>query len=197
MKKLLIATTNKGKCREIKKILAGLPCQIICLSEFDSFPDVVEDKKTFLGNSKKKAKEIFNSLKIPVIADDSGLSVEQLKGRPGVYSARYAGENATDNDNNEKLISELKDFPLPHKAKFISVAVYYDGVNYISARGELEGKIIIKPMGSNGFGYDPHFIPAGYKNTLAELSLEEKNKISHRAKAFNQLKGRIIKELSD
>ena len=192
MKKLLIATTNKGKLKEIKKILAGLPYEFISLADLKNFPDVAEDKKTFLGNSKKKAREVYDKFHIPVIADDSGLSVEQLNGRPGVYSARYAGENSTDRDNNKKLISELKGFTSPHKARFISAAVYYDGDEYISAYGELTGKIILKPRGHNGFGYDPLFIPVGHKKTLAELSLEEKNRISHRAAAFSKLKSKLI-----
>ncbi len=192
MKKLIIATTNQGKLREIKKILAGLPFELLSLQDFENVPQVVEDRDTFFENSKKKATEIFNALQIPVIADDSGLSVDQLDGRPGVYSARYAGENANDHDNNQKLISELKGFPSPHKARFISVAVYFNGNVYISANGKLDGEIIIEPRGNNGFGYDPHFVPGGYTKTLAEISLEEKNKISHRAKAFKELRTKIL-----
>lgn len=189
--KVLFASKNKGKIREVKKILGEADIEVSSLADFKDVPVVVEDQVTFLDNSKKKAKEIYNKFLIPVIADDSGLAVDQLDGRPGVYSARYAGENATDKDNNEKLITELMGFPSPHKARFISVAVYYNGNNYISARGELDGEIILEPKGHNGFGYDPLFIPDGYKNTLAELSLEEKNRISHRAKAFKELKTRI------
>ena len=191
MNRILIATTNKGKLTEIKKILSDLPFDLLSLSDFDLVPEVIEDKETFIGNAKKKAKEIFNLFQIPVIADDSGLSVDQLGGKPGVYSARYSGVNSTDKKNNVKLVSELKGLPSPHKARFISVAVYYNGVEYISATGELNGDIILEPRGKNGFGYDPLFIPDGYKNTLAELTFEEKNRISHRAKAFNELKLKI------
>ena len=99
--------------------------------------------------------------------------------------------NSTDKKNNVKLVSELKGLPSPHKARFISVAVYYNGVEYISATGELNGDIILEPRGKNGFGYDPLFIPDGYKNTLAELTFEKKNRISHRAKVFNELKLKI------
>ncbi len=192
MNRILIATTNKGKLTEIKKILSDLPFDLLSLSDFDLVPEVIEDKETFIGNAKKKAKEIFNLFQIPVIADDSGLSVDQLGGKPGVYSARYSGVNSTDQKNNVKLISELKGLPSPHKARFISVAVYYNGVEYISAIGELNGEIIPEPRGKNGFGYDPLFVPDGYKNTLAELTFEEKNRISHRAKAFNELKLKIV-----
>ncbi len=192
MKKIIIATTNQGKLREIKKILKDLPFTLLSLTDFENVPEVVEDKDTFIGNAEKKAAEIYNMFGLPVIADDSGLSVEQLNGRPGVYSARYAGENSSDELNNKKLISELKGLPSPHPAKFISVAVYYEGNNYISASGELIGEIILDPKGNNGFGYDPLFVPEGYSSTLAELSLEEKNSISHRAKAFNKLKEKLI-----
>jgi XTP/dITP diphosphohydrolase len=191
LNRILIATTNKGKLTEIKKILSDLPFDLLSLSDFDLVPEVIEDKETFIGNAKKKAKEIFNLFQIPVIADDSGLSVDQLGGKPGVYSARYSGVNSTDKKNNVKLVSELKGLPSPHKARFISVAVYYNGVEYISATGELNGDIILEPRGKNGFGYDPLFIPDGYKNTLAELTFEKKNRISHRAKAFNELKLKI------
>jgi XTP/dITP diphosphohydrolase len=186
--KVLFASKNKGKIREVKKILGEAEFEVLSLENFEDVPDVVEDRETFIDNAKKKAKEIYDTYLIPVIADDSGISVDQLNGRPGVYSARYAGEDATDKDNNVKLVSELKGLPSPHKARFISVAVYYDGDEYISATGELAGEIILEPRGNNGFGYDPLFIPEGYKNTLAELSLDEKNRISHRSKAFTKLK---------
>lgn len=189
--KILFASKNKGKVREVKKILGEAGIEVSSLEEYDNVPDVVEDMETFIDNAKKKAREIYDILQIPVIADDSGLAVDQLNGRPGVYSARYAGENATDSENNVKLISELKRFPSPHKARFICTAVYYNGIDYISAAGELNGEIILEPRGNNGFGYDPLFVPAGYTNTLAELSLEEKNSISHRAKAFKELRTKI------
>lgn len=193
MNKLIVATTNQGKLKEIKKILNDLPYHLLSLNDLENVPEIVEDRDTFLGNAEKKAAEVYHSFHIPVIADDSGLSVDQLDGRPGVYSARYAGENAADEQNNEKLISELMGLPSPHPARFISVAVYYDGNNYISASGELAGEIILNPRGRNGFGYDPLFVPDGYSLTLAELSFEEKNRISHRAKAFNKLKAKLIR----
>lgn len=191
--KVLFASKNKGKIREVKKILGDAGIEVSSLEDYGNVPDVVEDEETFIENAKKKAREIYDILQIPVIADDSGLAVDQLDGRPGVYSARYAGENATDMENNLRLISELKRFPAPHKARFISAAVYYNGNDYIYASGELNGEIILEPRGHNGFGYDPLFIPEGSKNTLAEFSLEEKNNISHRAKAFRELKMKLIK----
>jgi XTP/dITP diphosphohydrolase len=191
LKKIIIATTNQGKLREIKKILGDLPFDLLSLSDFDNVPEVVEDRDTFIGNAEKKATEIYDKFQVPVIADDSGLAVDQLNGSPGVYSARYAGEDSSDELNNKKLISELKGLPSPHPARFISVAVYFDGNDYISASGELVGEIVLSPRGQNGFGYDPLFVPEGYSSTLAELSFEEKNNISHRAKAFNKLKEKL------
>ena len=190
LKKILFATKNNGKLREVKKIL-GDEYEVVSLLDYENVPDVVEDKETFIDNAIKKAKEIFDLFNVPVIADDSGLSVEQLNGAPGVYSARYAGINATDEENNKKLLSALKDFSQPHKAKFICTAVYYDGKEYLSAEGEVKGEIIKVPRGNNGFGYDPLFLPDGFEFTTAELSLEEKNKISHRTKAFKELASKI------
>src|SRR5690606_28108349 len=113
-----------------------------------------------------------------------------------IFSARYAGENAADDDNNKKLINELKDFPEPHPARYVCCAVFFNGQEYIVESGEIKGKIIMRGRGKNGFGYDPYFVPDGYKQTMAELSPEVKNMISHRGKAFNQLKKKIdlIKE---
>ena len=125
---------------------------------------------------------------MPTIADDSGLSVAQLGGKPGVYSARYAGEGCTYDDNNKKVINELKGLPEPHKAQFISFAIFYNGRTVHRSVGKLPGQIIEQFRGDNGFGYDPIFVPDGYTETLAEMTLELKNKISHRAIAFRNLK---------
>ncbi len=186
--KIIFATQNKGKAKEVKAIFANSPFKIISLYGLGNEIEIEETGSTFQENSFIKAKAIFDIYKEPVIADDSGLEIEQLDGRPGVYSARYAGENCTFDDNNLKVIEELKKFPEPHRAKFISYAVFYDGKNRIETIGELHGQIIKEPRGTNGFGYDPIFIPDGFDSTLAELSLEEKNKISHRAKSFQKLK---------
>jgi XTP/dITP diphosphohydrolase len=141
-----------------------------------------------LENAKLKAEAVYKKYNTPTLADDSGLVVEQLNGKPGIFSARYAGENTTDERNNSKLINELKNFPEPHKAKFVCSAVYFDGEIFLSGYGEVRGKIIDKPRGVNGFGYDPLFVADGYTKTMAELDAEVKNKISHRAIAFNELK---------
>jgi XTP/dITP diphosphohydrolase len=197
MNKTILASKNRGKIREVKKIFADLHVEIISLLELDDNMEIDETGKSFKENSKIKAIEVFNRFKIPTIADDSGLSVDQLGGRPGVYSARYSGENATDEENNNKLIEELKDFEEPHPARYVCAAVYYDGKNYLVTEDIAEGKIVKTPRGKNGFGYDPYFVPEGYDCTMGELSLEEKNKISHRAKAFNRLRDKIRKYKMD
>jgi len=188
---IIFASRNKGKIQEVKDILANTGLHIISLLDLNDNEDIIEDGLTFQENAVKKASHVFNKYKIPVIADDSGLSVVQLNGRPGVHSARYSGPNASDDQNNLKLIEELKDLPEPHPAHYICSAVYYYGDKYLTAEGEEKGRIILNPKGTNGFGYDPLFIPENYSVTMAELDPEEKNKISHRAKAFNELKKKL------
>lgn len=188
MKKLIFATGNKGKIKEVRQIFQNTDYEIISLYDLGDVPEIIEDGITYEENSLIKAKAIYGLYKLPVIADDSGLSVEQLNGAPGVISARYAGENCTYEDNNKKLLKELEKFQQPHSAKFVCSAVYFDGTKHISCIGELKGNIIDEYKGTNGFGYDPIFVPLGSQKTLAEHSSYEKNKISHRAIAFNLLK---------
>lgn len=188
MKKILLATTNKGKLKDVKEILKDIDVEIISFLDFDDYPTVEETGKTFLENAKLKVKAAFEKYGIPSIGDDSGLESFQLDGEPGIYSARYAGENADDEENNLKLIAKLSGYPEPHRGRFVCAAVYYNGVEFKSVIGEVRGNIIKNPRGKNGFGYDPLFIPDGYDNTMAELSHEEKNKISHRLNAFKELK---------
>ncbi|OGU33862.1 MAG: non-canonical purine NTP pyrophosphatase, RdgB/HAM1 family [Ignavibacteria bacterium GWB2_35_6b] len=191
LKEIIFATGNKGKLAEVKKIFEGTEIDIISLYDLGEVPEIIEDGDTFEANSFIKAKAIFDSQKKPVIADDSGLEIEQLENRPGVYAARYAGENCTYEDNNIKVINELKDFPEPHRARFVCCAVYYDGQNKEVSFGYLRGKIIKEFRGQNGFGYDPIFIPDGFDKTLSEMNIEEKNKMSHRAEAFNDLRNKL------
>jgi len=188
---LIFATGNKGKLAEVQKIFENTNFKIISLYDLGDVPEIEETGSTFAENALIKAEAIFNIHKMPVIADDSGLAVEQLNGDPGIYSARYAGENCTYDDNNKKLIKVLREYDTPHKAKFVCSAIYFDGANKITAVGELPGEIISEYRGTNGFGYDPIFLPDGFDKTLAELTTEEKNKISHRAKAFNKLRTQI------
>ncbi|MEJ5351454.1 MAG: RdgB/HAM1 family non-canonical purine NTP pyrophosphatase [Melioribacteraceae bacterium] len=185
--KIIFASQNNGKVREVKSIFSNSPFEIISLYDLGNNIEIDETGSTFSENALIKARTIFEYYKEPSIADDSGIVVEQLGGRPGVYSARYAGPNCTFEDNNLKLIKELSEYPEPHRAKFVCTAVFYDGKNIIETVGELNGIVINEQRGTEGFGYDPIFIPDGYDKTVAELSFEEKNKISHRAKAFNKL----------
>jgi len=191
--KVIFATNNNGKLREVRDIFSSTEIEILSLKDIGFNQDIEETGSTFEENAFIKADTISREYNLPVIADDSGLQVEQLDGRPGVYSARYAGENVTYEDNNLKLHEELKSYAQPHFAQFLCCAVYVDNTNRIAVTGVLNGEIIMELKGVNGFGYDPVFIPEGFENTLAEMVLENKNKISHRAKAFAELKNRMDK----
>ncbi|HSW53597.1 MAG TPA: RdgB/HAM1 family non-canonical purine NTP pyrophosphatase [Ignavibacteriaceae bacterium] len=188
IKKIIFASKNEGKVKEVRHILEEVNAEILSLNDVGFTEDIHESADAFEGNAKIKAEIIYNKFKLPTIADDSGIVAMQLGNEPGVFSARYAGENATDEDNNRKLLDRLKSYPEPHKGKFICAAVYYFGADFILAMGEIVGTIINEPRGTNGFGYDPLFLPDGYDKTTAELPPEIKNKISHRFRAFNQLK---------
>lgn len=192
--RIIFATQNKGKSTEVKNLFEGTKYEIITLADLGNDIEIEETGETLYENALIKAKTVYDIYKLPVISDDSGLMIDQLEGRPGVYSARYAGENCTYDDNNQKVIRELKPFPIPHRAKFVSHALYFDGEKDLSGVGELPGNMIDEPRGTFGFGYDPIFVPDGYDKTLAELSLEEKNKISHRARAFNKLKEILVEK---
>lgn len=191
-KKIIFASKNEGKVKEVRHILNGVNAEILSLNDVGFTDEIHESADTFEGNAKIKAEITYNKFKLPTIADDSGIVAMQLGNEPGVYSARYAGENATDEDNNRKLIERLISFPEPHKGKFVCAAVYYFGADFLVAMGEIAGRIIKEPRGKNGFGYDPLFLPDGYDKTTAELSPEIKNKISHRFRAFNQLKKYLL-----
>ncbi|MBN2572189.1 MAG: RdgB/HAM1 family non-canonical purine NTP pyrophosphatase [Ignavibacteriales bacterium] len=193
--KIIFASRNPGKVREVTALFKDTNFIIKSLLDFNNIPEIIEDGKTFEENALLKAKIVFEQFRCPVIADDSGLEVEQIKNEPGVYSARYAGGKCSYYDNNVKLLYELQFYDEPHFAKFVCYAIYYSGDKRIDAKGELIGRIINEFRGDNGFGYDPIFIPEGYGLTLAELTLLEKNKISHRAKAFNELKLKMLETI--
>jgi|TARA_B100000287_G_scaffold146675_1_gene138420 XTP/dITP diphosphohydrolase len=174
---IILATKNKNKFIEIKAIFdkSDSKHEIIY---YPDLIDVIEDKETILENAKKKALEVFDKYQRPVIADDSGLFVKALNGHPGVKSARYAGEEANDQDNINKLLKELENED-NRSASFKTILFFYDGKNEITAEGDLNGDITLKSRGDNGFGYDPVFqVQDG--RTLAELTLDEKSEISHR-----------------
>lgn len=195
--KIFLATGNKHKIDEIKAIFKNVKdIEILSIKDGIEIPEVVEDGDTFEANSAKKALEIAKFTGMITIADDSGLCVDALNGEPGVYSARYSGEGATDASNNAKLIKNLQGIE-NRKAHFVSVITLGkpDGRAY-SFRGEVEGEIIDTPRGDTGFGYDPHFYVAEYGKTLAEMP-EMKNVISHRANALKKLEVGLEEILKD
>ncbi len=203
MKKLILASNNKKKIKEMKEILKEIPIEVKSLEDEGIDIDVVEDGKTFEENAKKKAKEIYEHLlerkdnNFIVLADDSGLEVSYLNGEPGIYSARYAGEHGNDSKNNEKLLNKLKGVSKSNRgAKFIcQLAMFTDNGEYFKVTGEVEGYIIEELHGDGGFGYDPLFFYEPLNKTFAELTSDEKNEISHRGKALKELKRVIIQLL--
>ena len=188
--KLFIATSNMNKVKEMKEILSDLDVEVLSKEDVGELPEVEEDRGTFAGNALKKAKVIQQEVNMPTIADDSGLSVEALDGKPGVYSARFAGENATDQENNRKLLGLLSGLEDDRRrAHFVCVMAFIDeDGNEEIVEGKCHGEIGFEPQGENGFGYDPLFIPDGYQSTFAQLNSEVKNNISHRAKALDKMK---------
>jgi len=187
---IIAASRNKHKLKEMDAILEKFDMEIISRDNagVEKF-EIIEDGNTFEENSYKKAYEIHKITKESTIADDSGLMVDFLNGEPGVYSARYSGEGATDEDNNSKLLKLLENVSDENRtAKFVSViTLIFKNGDELVARGECKGEILKNPIGENGFGYDPLFMPEGYDKSFAQLSDIEKNKISHRAKALMKL----------
>ena len=195
--RIIAATQNKHKIEEIQAITREFDMEVISLAEACiSDIEIVENGKTFEENSEKKAREIMMLSGEITIADDSGLMVDALGGAPGVLSARFAGEDGNDAKNNEKLLRLLSGVKSEERtARFVSViTLMYPNGKKIVARGECEGHILYQERGSNGFGYDPLFVPVGYDKTFAELSAEEKNKISHRAIALQNLRKLLAEE---
>jgi XTP/dITP diphosphohydrolase len=193
--KLLVATKNRGKVQEIRALM-GVGVQknveVITLADVPAVMEPREDGKTFAENARIKALHYAQALKVLCVADDSGLSVDVLGGLPGVRSARYAGEGATDAANNAQLLHELARHPRPWRAAFIcAAAAALPGRVIAEATGRLDGQIVPEPRGQEGFGYDPVFLVGSTWNTLAELPREEKNRISHRGQAMREL----IKEM--
>jgi XTP/dITP diphosphohydrolase len=192
---LVIASGNPGKTAEIRDLLANFPVQIKNLADFGPIPPVVEDGQTFEENAYKKASFVSRVLGLPALADDSGLVVEALDGAPGIYSARYAGDDATDIQRCNKLLAELKG-KTNRRAAFecvISIAVPSGPALTYEAR--CEGLILEAPSGENGFGYDPVFYYPPFKKTFAELTREQKSRISHRGKALGEFKDEFDKVL--
>ncbi len=185
MRKLVFATNNRHKLEEVGDVLKD-QLEILSLKEINCFDDIPETADTLEGNALLKAKHIYDNYGFDCFADDTGLEVEALDGRPGVYSARYAGEDQNAARNMEKLLRELEGQP-NRRARFRTVVALIEGGKVSYFEGKIEGKIIEQQRGSTGFGYDPVFVPDGYSQTFAELGSEQKNKISHRALAVKEL----------
>ncbi|MDR0266965.1 XTP/dITP diphosphatase [Paenibacillus sp.] len=201
---IIVATRNPGKVKEFEHAFSQLGIQVKSMFDYPELPEVVEDGTTFAENALKKAKTVGDALGLPVLADDSGLCVDELDGRPGVYSARFAGEQATDQENNKKLLRLLEDkkmgddtqLPLLSTARFVCTLVLYNPASGASleASGEVDGWITAEPAGCGGFGYDPLFYLPDYEKTMAELSMEDKQAISHRGAALRSLIGMLKQE---
>jgi XTP/dITP diphosphohydrolase len=190
MQKVVLASNNKGKVRELGQMLASLDIEVLPQAEFD-IEDVEETGLTFVENAILKARHAARISGLPAIADDSGLEVDALNGAPGIYSARYSGEDATDDKNLLKLLSDLKEVPENQRsARFQCLLVYLRHANDptpIICQGSWEGMITNEPQGENGFGYDPVFFVPEHQCTSAQLTAEEKNSMSHRGKALKKL----------
>lgn len=200
MKKLILASNNKKKIKELKELLSDLPVEIKSLSEENIDIEVEEDGNTFEENAKKKAEEIYKFLAsrgkkdFLVLADDSGLAVDYLNGEPGIYSARYAGEHGNDAKNNEKLLESLKGVEKEDRgAKFVcQLAMFTDNGEYYKVTGEVKGYIIEELNGEGGFGYDPLFFYEPLKKTFGQLGADEKNAVSHRGRALEEFKKVLV-----
>ncbi|MGF7186481.1 XTP/dITP diphosphohydrolase [Desulfitispora alkaliphila] len=189
--KLIAATNNKGKLKELRGLLTVLDAEVSALSEYPQIGEIVEDGNTFIENAKIKATTVGRSTGIITIADDSGLQVDALGGNPGIFSARYAGQHGDDQANNERLLKELSHVPNQERtARFVcAIAIYVPAYNdraeqIYTVEGTCEGIIARERKGDQGFGYDPLFFLPELNKTMAELSQSEKSKISHRGKAM-------------
>jgi XTP/dITP diphosphohydrolase len=199
MKRIVLATNNKDKIREIKDILSGLALEILTLGDFPGAPKTEETGRTLEENAILKAEAIYRFTGLPSVADDSGLEVEALHGAPGVLSSRFAGQHCSYADNNRKLLRLMADVPEEkRRAKFVCVvALAKDARHTVTVRGEVDGIITLDERGENGFGYDPVFYVPQLSRTFAQLAFEEKNRISHRARAFGKAGDLIRKGFLD
>jgi XTP/dITP diphosphohydrolase len=192
---LVLATRNQGKIQELTRLLAHFPVRLKSLDQIGPLPPVHEDGKTFEENAYKKAFETASSLGLPALADDSGLMVEALQGSPGVFSSRYAGEGATDEENNRKLLREMKGLTNRSASFVCTIAIAVPSGPALIYEGRANGSILEEPKGRNGFGYDPLFYYPPLGKTFAELNPDEKNRVSHRGMALEELKNEFDKVL--
>jgi XTP/dITP diphosphohydrolase len=202
--KIVLATHNRHKVDEIKNIFSDSSLELLSLDNFPEIGEIIEDRMTLEENARKKARFVFDTIEnskskignFISLADDTGLEVDALGGRPGVYSARYSGEKATYDENNRKLLLELKNIPPEQRTARFRCAISIIGKNIDKiAIGDMPGRILNEARGKNGFGYDPLFVPEGYERSYAEMDSNLKNKLSHRAKALGEVR-RILKELT-
>ncbi|MBT4660432.1 MAG: RdgB/HAM1 family non-canonical purine NTP pyrophosphatase [Candidatus Marinimicrobia bacterium] len=192
-KTLVLATHNIHKQTEMKFILSRLGVTVIGLDQFPEIKSIEETGTTLIENALIKARTVHELTGLPSLADDTGLEVDALNGAPGVYSARFAGEDATFEDNVNKMLIALKGIPFDkRRARFRTVLAFVDSDSELSEDGVIEGSILNKARGKDGFGYDPIFQPKSYDITFAEMTSEEKNRISHRARALDKMK-KILK----
>lgn len=192
MKKIVVATKNQGKLKEIKEILKGY--ELLSLKDLNCEIEVEEDQETFEGNAKKKAEEIAKITKLPCLADDSGLWIEALEGWPGVHTARFLGEEATDLERNEAILEKMKNLKGEERKGIVKcVMAYYENGKFILGKGEVKGRIAEQMRGKRGFGFDPIFELENGK-TYAEITQEEKNEISHRKRALENLQKQLTKQ---
>lgn len=198
MHTVVLATNNEHKIREITEIMAGLPVKILSKKDFEQFPDVDETGQTLEENAILKAAETYKATGIIAVADDTGLEVDALDGRPGVYSARYAGPGCSFADNNRKLLEEMKDMPEEKRtARFRCVMAICFGLDHVeTVEGSVEGLITAEIFGKEGFGYDPVFYHPAYKKTFAQMDPGEKNAVSHRGRAVRKVRDVLIKRLN-
>jgi XTP/dITP diphosphohydrolase len=196
--KIVLATHNQGKVREIADLMRGLPVEWLSASDFPDVPPTIESGDTLEENSLLKAQALSKAAGLPAVADDSGLFVDALKGEPGVHSARYAGPKCNDADNVKKLLREMVEVKDSQRgAAFRTVVtIVWPGEAPVYLAGEIKGIITKISKGTAGFGYDPVFQPEGYDRVFAEMTLEEKNAISHRARAFVKVKAWFERRLS-
>jgi XTP/dITP diphosphohydrolase len=189
MTRYLVASKNQGKVKEMKALLAPLMIEIVSLDETPDAPEVPETGNTFVENAVIKATAYARYYGLPAIADDSGLEVDALNGRPGIYSARFAGERASDDENNRKLMEMMRDFPDGDRGcRYVcAIAVASPERLLWTGEGVCKGRLLREPRGRNGFGYDPYFYLAEFGQTMAELAPATKNRISHRAQAMSKL----------
>jgi len=196
IERIVLATRNADKIREMRKLFSSLPVtEVVGVEEIADLPEVIEDGATLRENALKKARAVAEALGELCLADDTGLEVDALGGAPGIYAARYAGEEATYADNCAKLLRELEGVEVSHRgARFRTVMAAVDprGEGWeCTVDGVLEGRILVEPKGNRGFGYDPLFWTADLDRSLAEISLEEKNRISHRARAARAMREKL------